>query len=279
MKRRGDWLKCPTIIPYIGGKYQFSRTLVPLMPKHDRYVEVFAGGLSMFFRKKSARRSIVNDVDKNLINLYISILEKNEEFKEYLFWYPKSRSLHKILNDTFDKELTDFDLPNGKRAADYFYLIRNTFNKTLVNNTMSTDAYWNTDIWEELMYSREKLDNTLIENLDFETLIEKHEPKKGDFWYLDPPYIVADTRKYYTHNFSYEDHVRLKENIDKIHKSGAKFMISYDDKEDVYNLYSDYKIHAIPVQYNTNRGEGTKDKLYNELVIVNYDITEQQSLF
>ena len=99
------------------------------MPKHDRYVEVFAGGLSMFFRKKSARRSIVNDVDKNLINLYISILEKNEEFKEYLFWYPKSRSLHKILNDTFDKELTDFDLPNGKRAADYFYLIRNTFFK------------------------------------------------------------------------------------------------------------------------------------------------------
>ena len=118
-----------------------------------------------------------------------------------------------------------------------------------------------------------------LEDLDFETLIEKHSPETNDFWYLDPPYIVADTRKYYTHNFSYEDHVRLKENIDKIHKSGAKFMISYDDKEDVYNLYSDYKIHAIPVQYNTNRGEGTKDKLYNELVIVNYDITEQQSLF
>jgi len=277
--RRGDWLKCPVIIPYLGGKYSFSRTLLPMMPEHKRYVEVFAGGLSMFFRKKSARRSIVNDVDKNLINLYICVLEKNEEFREYLYWYPKSRELHKILNDTFDRFNEDFKIPNGKRAADYFYLIRNTFNKTLVNNTLSTDAYWNTDIWDELMYSREKLDNTLIENLDFETLIEKHNPKKGDFWYLDPPYIVADTRKYYTFNFTYEDHVRLKEKIDRIHKNGGKFMISYDDKEDVYNLYNEYNIHAIPVQYNSNRAESTKDKLYNELVIVNYDVRKQESLF
>tara|TARA_Y100000361_G_scaffold39984_1_gene34251 strand:- start:3390 stop:4226 length:837 start_codon:yes stop_codon:yes gene_type:complete len=277
--RSGDWLACPTIIPYIGGKYQFSRTLIPMCPPHERYVEVFAGGLSMFFRKKSSKWSIVNDVDKNLINLYICILEKNEEFKEYLFWYPKSRDLHKMLNETFDKENQDFELPNGKRAADYFYLIRNTFNKTLANNTMSSESYWNTDIWEELMYSREKLNNTLIENLDFETLVEKHNPKKGDFWYLDPPYIVADTRKYYTFNFTFEDHLRLKETIDKIHNKGGYFMISYDDKPEVYDLYKDYHVHAIPVQYAMNRAEGTKGKLYNELVIINYDLQQQESLF
>ena len=102
-----------------------------MCPKHDRYIEAFAGGLSMFFRKASARKSIVNDVDKNLINLYICILEKNEEFRERVYWYPKSRDLHKIINQSFDKELTDFDIPNGKRAADYFYLIRNTFNKRI----------------------------------------------------------------------------------------------------------------------------------------------------
>jgi DNA adenine methylase len=277
--RGGDWLSCPTVIPYIGGKYQFSRTLLPMCPEHNRYVEVFAGGLSMFFRKKSAKRSIVNDVDRNLINLYICILEKNKEFRERLFWYPKSRDLHKIINKSFDKTLLDFDIPNGKRAADYFYLIRNTFNKTLANNTLSSDSYWNTDIWNELMYSRNKLNNTLIDNLDFEALIEKHEPQEGDFWYLDPPYIVADTRKYYTFNFTYEDHVRLKENIDIIHNKGGKFMISYDDKEDIYNLYNKYNIHSIPVQYSTNRAKGTQDKMYNELVITNYKVLKQESLF
>jgi DNA adenine methylase len=129
------------------------------------------------------------------------------------------------------------------------------------------------------MYSRNKLNNTLIDNLDFESLIEKHEPQEGDFWYLDPPYIVADTRKYYTFNFTYEDHVRLKENIDIIHNKGGKFMISYDDKEDIYNLYNKYNIHSIPVQYSTNRAKGTQDKMYNELVITNYKVLKQESLF
>ena len=277
--RGGDWLSCPVIIPYIGGKYYFSRTLVPLIPKHDRYIEVFAGGLSVFFRKKSARKSIVNDVDKNLINLYICILQRDEEFKEHIYWYPKSRDLHTVIRDTFNKENQDTIIPNGKRAADYLYLIRNTFNKTLVNNTLSTDAYWNTDIWNDLMFSREKLNNTLIENLDFESLIKKHEPKEDDFWYLDPPYVVADKRKYYTFNFTFEDHVRLKENIDIIHNNGGKFMISYDDKEDIKDLYKDYDIHSIPVKYSSNRGKDTKDKLYNELVIVNYETVSQVTLF
>ena len=56
-------------------------------------------------------------------------------------------------------------------------------------------------------------------------------------------------------------------------------MISYDDKPEVYDLYKDYHVHAIPVQYAMNRAEGTKGKLYNELVIINYDLQQQESLF
>lgn len=277
--RGGDWLQCPVIIPYIGGKYNFSKTLLPMCPEHIRYIEAFAGGLSMFFRKKKAKKSVVNDVDKNLINLYICVLQRDKEFEEHIFWYPKSRDLHNLLKKTFRKDINeDFEMPDGKRAADYFYLIRNTFNKTLVNNTLSTDGYWNTNIIDELLYSRKKLDNTLIENLDFEKLLEKHEPKEGDFWYLDPPYVVADARKYYSYNFTFEDHVRLKDKIDLIHNNGGKFMISYDDKNDIKELYKDYIIHAIPVKYMTNRG-GDTSKLYNELVIVNYDVLKQESLF
>ncbi len=46
------WLDCPVIIPYYGGKYFLSQKLVPMIPKHTRYIEMFAGGLSMFFKKK-----------------------------------------------------------------------------------------------------------------------------------------------------------------------------------------------------------------------------------
>ena len=40
-----------------------------------------------------------------------------------------------------------------------------------------------------------------------------------------------------------------------------------------------YNIHSIPVQYSTNRAKSTKDKMYNELVITNYTVRKQESLF
>ena len=60
---------CPVVIPYYGGKYELSKRFIPLIPPHDRYFEVFAGGLSMFFRKNKAIWNVLNDKDNNIVNL------------------------------------------------------------------------------------------------------------------------------------------------------------------------------------------------------------------
>ena len=53
-----------------------------MLPKHDRYIEMFAGGLSMFFRKRKADNNILNDKEKNLVNLYMCVAEHFDEFNE-----------------------------------------------------------------------------------------------------------------------------------------------------------------------------------------------------
>ena len=88
-----DWYDCPIVIPYYGGKYTLSKVLVPLIPNHDRYFEVFSGGLSMFFRKDKANWNILNDIDNNIVNLYMCVLHKHDELVNNLFWIPKSRKL------------------------------------------------------------------------------------------------------------------------------------------------------------------------------------------
>ena len=73
----------------------------------------------------------------------------------------------------------------------------------------------NKEMRAELTYSRKFLGGATIENLDFEELIDRYNLEKGDFWYLDPPYIVATEKgSYYNHSFDMEDHVRL-ENVCK----------------------------------------------------------------
>ena len=70
-----------------------SKTLIPLLPPHERYFEVFAGGLSMFFRKSKAKWNVLNDIDRNIVNLYMCVIEKYDELVHYLFWIPKFRKL------------------------------------------------------------------------------------------------------------------------------------------------------------------------------------------
>jgi DNA adenine methylase len=272
-----DWYDCPIIIPYYGGKYELSRTLVPLIPHHKRYIEVFAGGLSMFFRKHKVVWNVLNDIDNNIVNLYMCIMEKHDKLVENLFWIMKSRKLFLDFREEI-RSNGEIKIPDPVQAAKYFFCIRNSFNK-LVNTPFSMNKDMNKDWDDEFKYSRRFLAGATIENLDFQTLFSKYEPRKGDFWYLDPPYFVATEKgSYYMNNFSVEDHFRLKECVDKIDEGGGKFMISYDYRDEVSTLYNKYNIQTLNLKYSgaTKDARAIKRKEY---IVMNYEPVAQVEIF
>jgi len=265
------------VIPYYGGKYELSRKFVPLIPHHERYIEVFSGGLSMFFRKTKADWNVLNDKDNNIVNLYMCIIYKLDELVEILNWLPKSRKLFLDFRaEVQDKR--EISIPDPLRAAQYFYCIRHSFNK-LIHTPLSMTKDWNRNWKKEFEYSRQKINGATIENLDFGELIDRYEPRLGDFWYLDPPYFIAtDKGDYYQHNFNAEDHIRLKDKVDKIHECGGKFMVSYDYREEVYELYKNYDIRTINLKYAGTTNEA-KQKERKEYLIINYEPASQVGLF
>ena len=265
---------CPVVIPYYGGKFRLSTQLVPMLATHERYFEVFAGGLSMFFRKNRAKYSVINDIDNDIINLYTCVIKHFEKLIDTLYWLPKSREIFNDAKSTV-KSSKDINIPDVERAAKYFYSIRNGFNK-IPTGTFSKTSTWNTsEIIENLKYSRKFFDDTTIENLDFRKLIVDWKPKKGDMWYLDPPYIIATERgDYYMADFGVNEHEDKRECVDYIDRHGAKFMVSYDDREVIREMYSDYNIYEIETQY---AGRNEDDvKYFIELVITNYDTEPPQ---
>jgi len=272
-----DWYDCPIVIPYYGGKYMLSKQFVPLIPPHHRYFEVFSGGLSMFFRKEKAEWNVLNDKDNNIVNLYNCVIHKLDELVYYLDWLPKSRELF----DGFRAEIKEkqhIEIPDPLRAAKYFYCIRHSFNK-LIHTPMSMVKDWNKNWMKEFEYSRKKIGGSTIENLDFGDLIDRYKPKENDFWYLDPPYFIAtDKGDYYQHNFNAEDHIRLKEKVDKIHNNGGKFMVSYDHREEVFDLYKEYDVRTITLKYQGATDEN-RSKERKEYLIINYEPNDQIGLF
>ena len=272
-----DWYDCPIVIPYYGGKYELSKILVPLIPHHERYIEIFAGGLSMFFRKTKVSWNVVNDIDNNIVNLYMSVIEDIDMLIYYLNWLPKSRKLFLDFREGI-KEKKDIVIPDSLQAAKYLYCIRHSFNK-LVHTPFSMNKDMNKNWRDELEYSKMHIGGTTIENLDFATLVDKYNPKEGDFWYLDPPYFIATEKgNYYMNNFDTEDHIRLKEYVDKIDSGGANFMISYDHRDEVKELYSEYNFKTIKLRYS-GATKQSRDIERKEYVIMNYEPNTQFQLF
>ena len=272
-----DWYNCPIVIPYYGGKYELSKTLVPLIPHHNRYVEVFAGGLSMFFRKSKVKWSVLNDIDNNIVNLYMCVIHKHDELIENLFWIPKSRKLFLDFREEI-KENREIEIPDPKQAAKYFYCIRNSFNK-LIHTPFSMNKDMNKNWDEEFKYSRMFLGGATIENLDFGTLFDKYYPKEDDFWYLDPPYIVATEKgSYYMNNFTIEDHTRLRDRVNEIDEVGGRFMVSYDYRPEVKELYKQYNVQTLNMRYTGATKDARKVKR-KEYIIMNYEPTYQIEMF
>jgi len=273
-----DWYDCPIVIPYYGGKYEMSKKLIPLISPHDRYFEVFAGGLSMFFRKTKAKWNVLNDKDNDIVNLYMCVLLKKEELVKNLFWLPKSRELFLNFKQEIRDENNKIQIPDPLQAAKYLYCIRYSFNK-LIHTPFSMNKDMNKNWDKELEYSRNALGGATIENLDFFEIVDKYKPRKKDFWYLDPPYIVATEKgTYYNHSFTMEDHERLREAVQKIHDGGAHFMVSYDYREEVAELYKDFDCRTLNWKY-TGATDEARLKERKEYVIINYEPVHQMNMF
>jgi DNA adenine methylase len=117
---------------------------------------------------------------------------------------------------------------------------------------------------EYLSGVQKRLQKTVIENKDFESLIKTYDRQEALF-YLDPPY--HGTEKYYDNTFSKEDHYRLNLVLKQIK---GKFILSYNDDDFIRNLYKDFNIESITRQNNLLMKNKHGDRQFQELIIKNY---------
>ncbi|MRR51674.1 MAG: DNA adenine methylase [Rhodocyclaceae bacterium] len=95
------------IIPWIGGKSRLAKRILPLFPEHSCYVEPFAGGAALFFRKEPVDAEVLNDINGELVNLYRVVQHHLEEFVRQFKWALVSRDMYGWLNITRPETLTD----------------------------------------------------------------------------------------------------------------------------------------------------------------------------
>lgn len=242
---------------WVGGKSLLAKHIIPLMPSHLRYVEVFGGALSVFYQKEPSKVEIVNDINSALINLHRIIRTRPDSLSAELNSMFRSRELFYSIKDGKIKPRNEI-----QKAAFYFYLISISFGSKGDNFAMGKSRSHKSIYRDFNVYSR-RLKRALIENLSYERLIKEYDSPETLF-YVDPPYVGTENYYKMINGFTMRDHENLADILKSIK---GKFMLSYNNCEVVRELYKEFKFKELAVNYSLN---GRAREKGSEFLIMNY---------
>jgi DNA adenine methylase len=260
---------------YPGGKQKAIDQLSRVFPKSAaEYREPLVGGGSVYFHARTiefAKKYWINDKFKELVSFWQTVqdpvlcAELQCELEKLRLGFSSAEEIKKY----FLKVRSEQPESEYREAFLFFFFNRVTFSGTTRAGGFSSSASLNrftASSIERLTQLPEALAGTRITNLACEEVIRK--PGKDVFVFLDPPYYKA-TKLYghggNLHSFDHEGLARCLE------KSNHRFLITYDDCEEIRELYSWAKIKNWTLQYGMNNCNAQREsKIGAELFISNY---------
>jgi DNA adenine methylase len=248
------------LLSYIGGKNRLAKQIIQIFPDHTTYVEPFAGGAQVLFRKDPSKVEVLNDLDGELVNVYKVCQNHYEELLRYFRFVLVSRTWFDLLKKTDPKMLTDI-----QRAARYLYLLKNCFASLVVNpvyhrNVVQPPGFNLERLPELIEKTHKRLERVQIECAPYDEILQ-HFDRKGTLFYLDPPYYG---KKLYRHNFSHADFEKLSERLSRLR---GKFILSLNDVPEVRNLFRRFYIKGVNLHYTSQKQAGRR---YQEVLITNF---------
>lgn len=235
---------------YPGGKNCIFPFVSKMFYENDligaSYAEPYAGGAGLALRllfEGYVNHIYINDFDKAIYSFWISIINRSEEFCEWLENVEVS-----IDNWQYYKEIQ-----MNSENADSFEIAKSTYflNRTNVSGVIKggviggqdqtgkykINARFNkSDLIERIKKIASQKDRITVTNLDGLSFISKLNKKKEEiFIYLDPPYYQKGA-DLYMNFYSKEDHKKLSKYV---HKMEKRWMVSYDNHDFILNLYAE----------------------------------------
>ena len=265
------------ILKWVGGKRQLLNDIMPLVPTRGTYVEPFLGGGAVLFAHQP-KKAIVNDYNFELMNVYQVVKNNPEQLIQLLQIHCANNSedyFYEIRELDRTEEYTE--LSQIEKAARILYL-----NKTCFNGLyrVNSSGYFNSPYGKyknpnivnaPVIRAMSKYFNeneiTLLQG-DYKEVLKK--AKKGNFVYLDPPYMpISSSANFtgYTENgFGYKQQEELKQECDKLKNNGILFVQSNSDCHEIRQLYKDYTIRTVQAKRVINSNSAKRGEI-NEVLI------------
>lgn len=243
----------------VGGKSKLRKTIIEMIPEHTCYIEPFFGAGWVYFGKEPSKVEVINDIDKELVNLFKMIKYHAPEIERLLEYEFSGRDIFEEYKNCTVEYLTEIN-----RAIRFLYVITQSFGgKGGVYGYGTTSKPKQQIFYKDILNQlQDRLKNTYVENLSFEKIIDKND-REHSFFFCDPPYIETCG---YGNKFAEEEHLLLSNKLKNIK---GKFLLTINDHSLARELYKGFNIKEVDVNYSIAKEQKARGK-YKELIITNY---------
>jgi DNA adenine methylase len=269
------------VVKWVGGKRQLLPEIEKYIPKSfTTYYEPFLGGGAVLFNIQP-QKAIVNDINEELVNLYIAVRDNVDELIEDLKKHTNDADYFYKVRELDRKPDIYSKLTNIERASRIHYLNKTCFNGLFRVNMAGQfnspfGSYKNPNIVNEVTIRAvsKYLNDAKIEFKcgDYEESLRGI--KKGAFVYFDPPYDpVSDSSSftgYARGGFDRNEQIRLKTLCDRLDAKGIKFLLSNSSTNFITDLYEGYIIETIQAKRSIN-SKGDERGEVDEVLVRNYE--------
>ena len=287
-------------VKWAGGKSQLLNEIDNAFPSNFKkdeftYIEPFVGGGAVLFwilqKYPNIKRAIINDINTDLINSYLTIKTNVEKLiirlKKWEKEYHSLKNNIEIKKEYYYSKREQFNSRKSDKitqTALFIFLNRTCFNGLYRVNrknefNVPIGSYKTPMICDEenLRAVSQVLQKVTILNGDFEKTLQY--AKQNSLFYLDPPYKpISNTSSFNSYSkeeFNDSEQIRLAKFCQKLDLLGHQWVLSNSDPKSINpnenffdNLYQNFSVSRVLARRNINSNSKKRGEL-TELLIMN----------
>ena len=254
--------------PRLGGKTKLASKIVKEFPKNYedlKYVEVFTGGGSVFWKMKPSKiQSVLNDKNRDIYDLWRDMKSHGEKVADMDF--------SKCDRKYYESLKKQNNLSGAKRLFRNLSISKLSFGgmRTTFVAEKECQRRIGKNIGSRLKKRavdyKEALKGVKIHNMDFRRVLKKYD-SKNTFFYLDPPYSPKMEKSKWFYTDDKKSTLTPEDVLNSVKNLKGKFLISYNYSPKIKKLFSAYKVKTIKTTYTI---QPTGSAGVRELLIKNY---------
>lgn len=273
-----------TFLRWQGNKSKYFKYIEPHIPQdYNTYIEPFLGSGALFLYLQP-KKWIVNDLNKDLISIWKLVLDNPEliikTFKKLEKTFVPLSNKEKLMYCRTITDKLNVKSTSQSRSVNMLFMMyccymgqiyhkdKYYFNGLELNISVGNRyAFFQKTYYDNIMDVSQYLKNHKIYNMDYKSILSKS--KKGDFVFLDPPYI--ENKVDYKFRYNKDEKLNtsfiqeLYTQVKLLDKKGVLWLMTQANTPAIRKTFKEYTIKKFPVF----RARTTTRKY--ELMIMNYN--------